>query len=158
MNEKRDRTGASIGEKCCRSLVTRQQKDLECPWMRVKQCCVSWWHERKQVPLALGGQAQVQRHPCVAVGWETWPFTRSNCFPTPGGPCGRLEAARHGPPPAVRGTVGIQGGRAWFTINSIDARSADSKAVAYQRMSSSRIFSRLLLCHQLTVQRLLNEM
>ena len=91
-------------------------------------------------------------------GRETWPFTRSNCFPTPGGPCGRLEAARHGPPPAVRGTVGIQGGRAWFTINSIDARSADSKAVAYRRMSSSRIFSRLLLCHQLTVQRLLNEM
>ena len=91
-------------------------------------------------------------------GWETWSFTRSNCFPTPGGPCGRLEAARHGPPPTVPRTVGIQGGRVWFTIDSIDAHSADSKAVAYQRMSSSRTFSRLLLCHQLTVQRLLNEM
>ena len=28
-------------------------------------------------------------------------------FPYLGGPCGRLEAARHGPPPAVRETVGI---------------------------------------------------
>ena len=55
---------------------------------------------------------------------------------TPGGPCRRLEAVRHGAPPAICGTEGIQGGSAWFTINYIDACGADFQSWHCQRMSS----------------------